>query len=70
MWEQFTWNWRWGHRGQDWVLPFSDHADPVLVSVAVEIVPPRAAPVDAAHHLHAFLAPLVVVGLPVTPVGV
>lgn len=70
MWGQFTWDGRWGHWGQDGVLSFSDHAYPVLVGVTVEIVPPGVGPVGAAHHLYTLLAALVVVGLPVTPVGV
>lgn len=70
LWAQCTWDRRWGHRGLDGVLSFSNQAYPVLVSVAVEIVPPGHGPVGVAHHLHTLLAVLVVVGLPGTPVGV
>lgn len=65
-----TWDRRWGHWGQEGVLSLSDHADPVLVSVTVEVVPPGEGPVLAAHHLHTLLTALVVVRLPATPVGV
>lgn len=66
----FTWDWRRGHGGQDGVLSLGNSANPVLVSVTVEVVPPGKRPVGAAHHLNTLLAALVVVGLPVTPVGV
>lgn len=65
-----TWARRWGLRGLDGVLSFGNPAYPVLVGVAVEIVPPGVGPVGAAHHLHTLLAALVVVGLPDAPVGV
>lgn len=64
-WDRRRWDW-----GQDRGPSFGNLADPVLVSVAVEIVPPGEGAVGAADHLHAILAPLVVVGLPVGPVGV
>lgn len=65
-----TWQRGWGLWGVDGVLSFGDLTDPVLMGVAVEIVPPGEGPVGAAHHLDAFLAALVVVRLPGAPVGV
>lgn len=40
------------------------------MGITYEIVPPRGGPGCAAHHLHAVFTALVVVRLPVTPVGV
>ena len=40
------------------------------MGVTVEVVPPGEGAVGAAHHLHAVLPALVVVGLPGAPVGV
>lgn len=65
-----TWNGRWRCRRLDGGPSFGNHADPVLVSVAIDVVPPGGGAVVVAHHLHALLAALVVVGLSGAPVGV
>ena len=51
-------------------MSFGDHAYPILMSVTVEVVPPRAGPVVVGYHLHTLLAALVVVWFPVAPVRV
>lgn len=40
------------------------------MGITVEIVPPRGRPICVAHHLYTVLTTLMVVGLPMSPVGV
>lgn len=65
-----TWFRRWGPRGKDGILSFSNLAYPILMSVTVEIIPQRVGAIRVAHHLYTVLPTLVIVWLPVTPVGV
>lgn len=70
LWAQFTWNRRWGHWRDDGSFPFSYHAYPVLMSIAVEVVPPGDGSVGVAHHFDTVLTALVVIRLPGAPVSV
>lgn len=65
-----TWFRWWGPRGKDGILSFSNLAYPILMSVTVEVIPQRVGAIRVAHHLYTVLPTLVIVWLPVTPVGV
>lgn len=50
-------------------LSFSNHANPVLVGITVQVVPPGR-PVFSGHHLHTVFSAIVIIGFTVAPVRV